>query len=252
FVPPLLQRCVERVIGLMRADRPRLDAELAQEPAGATAPRQGEMSSRAGDADVEQPPLLRNLGVELRLPDRQLLLLDAREEDGSELESLRAVQREQVPAAPFCAGRAETLFELGEEVARRAYAVVERGRELDEPLEVGLSHQLALSELLRRMLQPACVLREPAHASCNRRRLELAQALEQLTGGLASEERRSLERDLRVVECLLERDQAGVRATEDGHLLEGQSVGVQCANALHDERELRIACRKRAKLGLRS
>jgi hypothetical protein len=45
--------------------------------------------------DIEQASLL----VDVAAPDRQLALLDMREEDGLPLQSLRPVQREQVDAA---------------------------------------------------------------------------------------------------------------------------------------------------------
>src|SRR5512133_1430540 len=121
------------------------------------------MPLRARHADVEEPTLLGDLVRFLRLADRQLALLDPRDEDGLELEPLRAVQCQQVDALPLRSCRAEALLQLGDEVERRADAVVELRRELHEPAEVRLAHALPLAALLPRPFHPACVMRIATH-----------------------------------------------------------------------------------------
>src|SRR5205085_2776352 len=107
----------------------------------------------------------------------QLALLDARDEDGFEFEPLRAVERQQMNAGPFAARRPEACLEVGDEVARRADAVVELRGQLDEAAEVGLTDQLALAELVGRPFDPAGVLRVAANRrGDDRRRLELREA----------------------------------------------------------------------------
>ena len=57
------------------------------------------MALRARQPDVEQPPLLGDLVRLLRLANRQLPFLDARDEDRLELEALRTMECEQVDAS---------------------------------------------------------------------------------------------------------------------------------------------------------
>src|SRR5207342_1125055 len=84
----------------LRRWRRRFDPELDQEAARLPGPRQREMALRTGHPDVEQPPLLDERARQAhRLLARQLLLLDARDEDRLELEALRAVERQQVHAS---------------------------------------------------------------------------------------------------------------------------------------------------------
>ena len=88
------------------------------------------MAAGARQADVEQPPLLRErLVVVDRLADRQGALLEAREQHGVPLEPLRPVEREQVHAV----GRALGLgrgprLELGQERRRRRSPALPRRR----------------------------------------------------------------------------------------------------------------------------
>ena len=117
------------------------------------------MSFRARHADVEQSPLLGDLYFRPRELDRQLPLLDAWDEDGHELESFRAVQRQEVNAAPFVSRRAEPALELVDEVAHRLRSVVELARKRDETAKVELADQLALAQLLGWMLEPTRFLR---------------------------------------------------------------------------------------------
>src|SRR3954454_6804030 len=99
------------------------------------------MALRAGQADVEQTPLLRQ-AIPLRTPARQLAFLDPRQVHRLELEPLRPVQRQQVHAATRA--RPEALADRHGELGR---APVELLREPDESGEVGLSRLLPLPEL---------------------------------------------------------------------------------------------------------
>src|SRR6266850_7642862 len=107
------------------------------------------MPLRPREAHIEEPPLLGDLARLLRLPDRQLLLLEPRNEDGLELEPFRPVQGEQVDATPVRARRAEPSLQVGDEISRRPSSVVEVLREANETSEIGLAHHLPLAELLR-------------------------------------------------------------------------------------------------------
>ena len=114
----------------------------------------------ARHADVEQAPLFGDLLRRARLLRRQLLLLQARDEDRLELEPLRAMQREQVDATRAVAARVEPPTEVGDE---RRGVTVELGREPNDPREVGLPHHFALAELVGELLQPAGVQCRRAH-----------------------------------------------------------------------------------------
>src|SRR5207237_9489498 len=68
--------------------------------AGAGCPREGKMQLRTGHADIEQAALLvQGARHTERLLARELLLLDARDEDRLELEALRTMECEQVDAS---------------------------------------------------------------------------------------------------------------------------------------------------------
>ena len=182
------------------------------------------MALGARQADVEQAPLLRDLVRRLRQSRRQLLLLHARDEHRLELEPLRAVQRQQVDAAPRLSAVAEAALELRDEAG--TVEVGELVGQPDEPREVVLANRLALAELVRRILEPAALLREPAHV---RRRREPAQ---HEARALAAEERRALRRDAGLVQRLLEVDEPRVRAAEDRDVLVRDA---ERANPLDDE-----------------
>ena len=97
-------------------------AELRRGTGSASRPGQPEHALRTRHADVEEAALLGDLRVRPRLPRRQLLLVEPRQEDRLELEPLRAMQREQVHAARAVAARIEAPPQLGDErrrVARR-------------------------------------------------------------------------------------------------------------------------------------
>ena len=98
---PFLQHREGRVvrIGLAAHRRLALHAELAEKPARLPRPRDEQVPLRAREADVEESPLLRYLRRGFRELDRQLLLLDVRDEHRLELEPLRAVQRQEMDTA---------------------------------------------------------------------------------------------------------------------------------------------------------
>ena len=134
--PPALERVVERVVGLRRphgSHGRRVDLELPQKAARLAAPGQREVALGTRQADIEEAALLRDLPRPPGLPDRQLLLLDPRNEDDLELETFRPVQREQVHAAPVGTRRSEPSLEIGYEVGGRPVPVVEVLRQADEP-----------------------------------------------------------------------------------------------------------------------
>src|SRR5204863_4835094 len=135
--PPLLQRVEARSPHGCNRVACNPVAELLQESARLAVPRQEEMPARARDADVQQPPLL----VLVAAADRQLALLETRDEHSVELEPLRAVQRQQVDAA--ARARAEALVQRGAEVRARA---VERRCQPNEPPQVRLPRVLAVSQ----------------------------------------------------------------------------------------------------------
>ena len=220
------------------------DSELLEEAARLLDPGHDQLALRARDADVEEPPLLRDLLVRLRLLRRQLALLEARQEDELELEALGRVVREQVDAAPFGAAVAEALLELGLECGHRR-----RGERLGEAHEAGqvvLANLLALAEALGRRLLPALGERLRAHL-LGHRRAALFEPPQQEAGSLATEERRALERDARFVEHLLEVGEPRVRAAKDRDLLERANRG---ADPLDDEAGLDLDRHDRPHVGL--
>ncbi len=172
------------------------------------------MDARAGHADVEQPPLLVDLGVGARLPGRQLLVVEPRQEDGVELEPLGAVVGEEVDARGLGAAGGEARAQV---VREGRPGTVEGLCEPHEPGEVGLADELPLAELVRHDLEQTGVEGEPPDLLGRGAAVEPAQ---QRARRLPLEQRGALERDLRVVEALLEVGQPGVRAAEHRHLLE--------------------------------
>src|SRR5258707_7377085 len=100
------------------------------------------MPLRPREAHIEEPPLLGDLARLLRLPDRELLLLEPRDEDGLELEPFRPVQREQVDATPVGARRAEPRLEVSDELSGRASTVVELLSQANEASEIRLANHL--------------------------------------------------------------------------------------------------------------
>src|SRR5439155_6347449 len=111
-----------------------------------------------------------------------------RQEDGVELEPLRAVQRQQVDAARRA--RAEEPLELGLELGH----VVEPSRDGDDPPEVVLPRLLALAESLRRHLEPAELTRRAPY-DLLRGAGRAAHPLQEAARTLARQERGALERD---------------------------------------------------------
>src|SRR3954471_7654620 len=128
------------------------------------------MPLRLRQADAEQTPFLRDVAA----PDRQLALLDARQEDGLPLEPLRAVECQQVDTA--ARARAEALVQQLDEVLDLA---VELLCQPDEPRQVRLSRLLALAELLRHLGEEPLTNGELAH-DFSSRAAPAAKRLQQL------------------------------------------------------------------------
>ena len=242
---PLLERGVGRVVGLLGARLPHrrrrgLDAELEQEAARHTCPGEREVALRPRHADVEQAPfLVERARHAQRLLARQLLLLDARQEDRVELEPLRAMERQQVDAT------LGAVVEPGpkplDPLLDRLRAVVELLRQLAQPREVRLPHELALAEAVRNRLDEPQLRRDPPHLVRNRSEARAPEPLQEPSGRVAREQRRALERDLRVGEQLFEVDRAGVQSDQHGHPLVRHALGGE----LPDSREHELAFLRR-------
>src|SRR5215212_3744930 len=250
---PLLQRPERR--GQLsfgppvRCLAPGLDAELGEEAARPPRPRQRQVLSGSGDADVEQPALLRNrLVVAERLLARELALLDPRQEDGIPLETFGAVQRQQVDTA--LGAVVEPLAQPRDPSADVARAVVELLREEDQARQVALSCQLALSETIGRRRLPAMLVRQTPDLVRNRARRRACQPLQKLPGGVSRQQCGALERDLRIAEGFFEVDRPGIQTDQDRHLLERRAGGVKLADSLDDELPFRLAIGKAAQLRL--
>src|SRR5581483_8376784 len=142
--PPRLQ-LLEARRTLPRGGRPR--RELPEEPARALHPADREDALRPRQADVEQAPLLGDLGVRPGLPVRELLLLHPREQYDLELEALGAVVGQQVHSPPRLPAPAEAALELGPEAGARPADLL---REPHQPSEVALARLLPLAELVVR------------------------------------------------------------------------------------------------------
>src|SRR5581483_6475858 len=166
--------------------------------------------------DVEQPPLLVELGRCARLARGQLLLLEAWDEDGVELQPFRLVKRQQVDAARAPAAGIEAPAQLGD---KRGGVTFERIRQRDEPSEVGLADELALAEPVRQLLEPAGLERRRAYR-VGRSAIAALQPAHEPTRRVSIEKRRALEWDRGIVQRFLEVRQARVRAAEDRDLLE--------------------------------
>ena len=137
----------------------RLDAELRDEPARRARPGELEVALRARHPDVEEAPLLGERLRAARALERQLALLEPRQEDDLELEAFRSVVGEEVDAA---ARRllAEAALEIGEEVPDGALA--ELLREADEAREVALAGDLLLADSCWERGRESLRLRRPA------------------------------------------------------------------------------------------
>src|SRR5438105_1065618 len=172
FEAPLLQEREARVVGvgLLCSRRAALDFELGEEAARFPGPRDEQVPLRARQPDVEEPPLLGDLGRGLGELRRQLLFLHTRHENRLELEAFSAVQRQKMHAAARFAAVAEAALELRDE--RRPVEPRELLGESDEPREVVLTDELALSELVGRLLEPTVLFGEATYL---RRRVELSQ-----------------------------------------------------------------------------
>src|SRR5207249_2006254 len=110
----LQHACPWRKLAASPAESPRRgrrDAELLQEAARPPGPRQRQVAPRACHPDVEQSPLLGELGRGSRRLRRQLLLLQAGQKHRIELEAFRTVVREQMDAARLGAAGSEATPE---------------------------------------------------------------------------------------------------------------------------------------------
>ena len=127
-----------------RAAAPALATGGARPPGR---PRQPQVTPRPGDPDVQQPPLLAELGRLGRLADRERALLERGQEDRVPLEALRAVIGQQLDAGRLAAGldRGPPLH-LGEE--RRDVGRGVRSDELLGQLEQGDDRPVTLARRL--------------------------------------------------------------------------------------------------------
>ncbi len=102
--------------GIVRIVRGRMSSRKRD---GLRRPREREVRSGAGDAHVEQPPLLGHLLVRLGLADGQQALLHRRQEDRVPFEPLRPVVGQQVDADAVRGrlGRVASV-ELGQQLGR--------------------------------------------------------------------------------------------------------------------------------------
>src|SRR5918999_373275 len=134
-------------------------------------------------------------------------------------------------AGPAPAARAEASLEVRDELCNRLRPVVELGGERDEASQVVLARDLALAETVGNAIEKTLGACHARYGQCNRDRARPTQALEQLAGRLAREQRRSLEREPRRGERLLEVGRPRVRAIEQRDLLVGHALVVEVANA---------------------
>ena len=208
------------------------------------------MELRARHADVQQTTLLLDLaGHAHRRLARQLLLLDPRQEDRLELEPLRPVQRQQVDSS--LSAVVEACAEPLDPLLDRLRAVVELLGELAQPSEVGLTHELALADLVRDRIDQPLLDCDPPHLLGQRAEAGAAQALQQLPCAVAGQQRRPLERNLRVGEQLLEVDRARVQPDQHRHLLIRHALRAQRSHPLEHERALGLGRVEAAQLRFR-
>src|SRR5262249_43732188 len=162
----------------------RRDAQLSEERARLAAPGQAQVPARACDPDVKKPALL----VEVAAAHRKLALLEPRQEDRVPLESLGAVERQELDTRRDA--RAEAALELGAKLRN----VLELVGDRDDPPEVTLPGLLALAQIGRGHGLPADREGRRAHLLC-RRTTHAAQPLEQRARTLAVEQRGALKRN---------------------------------------------------------
>ena len=130
------------------------------------------------------------------------------------------MQRQQVDALRGVAARVEPPPQVVDE--RDGVAVEDLG-ERDEPREVGLSHELAVAELVGQLRQPAGLDCGSPHGLLGIDSDQPLEAPNDAPRCVALQQRRALERDVRLVQELLEVGEARVRTTEDRHFLERHS-----------------------------
>ena len=201
------------------------------------------MNARACDAHVEEPALLLRIrGGPLR-SEGELLVQQPREEDRVELETLGAMERQEVHAAPRVL-RAESPRQLADESLDAAVGVYRfvLGGQRAQAREVGLAGHLfrvvgvglgVVTEGLRRRLD------QRAHACTVAGTTQLAQH--------AARPRTPQERavadligDGRLRECLLEGLGPSVDAVDHRHLLERDALAVEAAHLAEHEGDLGV------------
>jgi hypothetical protein len=171
--------------------------------------------------------------------------LEPWQEDRLELEPFRSVVGEQMDAARALAAGVEAPPQLVGELRARERSIVCGFRQLDEPCKVGLARQLALAELVGKLLEPAGLARECKHSLGNTGRAVAIEQSKHPPCRIPREQRRALEGQARVVKHLLEVGQSGVRTTEDGGLLARHPGAHETLDLCRNPRILGLCCRER-------
>src|SRR5215211_3890947 len=241
---PRLERRQRRVV-----DRRRLDSQLRQEAARLARPRDLEVVLRARHADVEQPAFLLERLPDARPLERELALLEPREEDDFELEALGAVVGEEVHAATrrLCG---EAALEIVEELGHRPIA--ELVRKPDEAGEIALARELLLADAVGDGARQSLCLGDVGDdryrfAARPAQRTEHPARPRPREEGAATH----LVRDSRLRERLLEGLRARVDPVQNRDLLVGHvlaAVGLDVRDDAGDLRLAVLACPKRRRL----
>jgi len=150
----------------------------------------------------------------------KLLVVEAWQEHGLELEPFRTVIGEKVHADGTLAARIEAAPQLGSELRKRPLTVIELLGEPHEAAQVCLPRLLAFAQLVGDGDQPARVLGQRANALCHVGRMDVHDESQEPTCRLTREQGRTLERQSGLMQHFFEVGQPGVRAAENGDLLE--------------------------------
>ena len=142
------------------------------------------------------------------------------------------MKREQMDAARPGTARIESPVQLLDECRRVA---LERIGKRDEAGQIGLAHELTLSERVGGLLEPTCIERGRAHRLACRNATGPRESADEAPGGVPRQERCALEWNARLVQQLFEVGQASIGAAEDRHVLERT---VEPTQRLHDRRAL--------------
>ena len=171
----------------------------AARPAPGERPRQAEVPSRPGHADVEEPALLGEGLVRSGPLERHLSLLEVREEHRVELQALGPVIGEQVdPAAGALGG--EPGLEVRHELADGSGAIViERFGQLHQPGQVGLAGGLLLAQTVGGLFGQALSRCRAKNRAGHGLRVRVPEAMQDRPGRLPGQEGAvpDLERDAR-------------------------------------------------------